>query len=659
MVSVKYEAGVWTLYADEIPVVTHCAEHPFAVVVRKEKTYKVSRGRASTTQTVTERTPLVNARSADGETEFSGGGHTLKLTVEERPGGLTAHFSGEADCGYEFHLPSNGQSVFGGGEQYRKLDLKGERVVNFVSEHITAATVMQKALLPRGLYKEKEHGSIGSYSPMPVFTFSDRHMIAFDTSADGESRFDEGESVFSFDACPASMTYLASDSFEGLSRLGASLYPNRQYLPDWCMDGMILGVQGGTDTVLRKAFAMLDAGAKVCGVWCQDWCGEKITAMGKQVNWNWETDKTLYSGLPQAIERLSERGVRFLAYINPYLVKDGPLYNYCRERGYLITHRDGSVYHIKSTTFDAGMLDLTNPAAVRYVKDTLIKENMLSLGVKGYMADFGEYLPVDCVLMDGDPALLHNRWPVMWARINREAVEEYGDKEVFFFTRSGYLGIQSYAPVMWNGDQHTDWTADYGMPCVMPASFSLGFSGVTLVHSDIGGFFSFGKLRRNGELFVRWMEMNAFTPLMRSHESLRPDKNAQFDAPDVREYTAALTRLHAALKPYFQRVLSRADEGIPAIRPDFYGGDFSGHSDDYAFFSGDDLFVAPVIRPGAARRKLFLPEGEWVHFFTGREYAGGNCDIDSPLGVPPVFYRKASKYEALFTAAASEYLKGR
>ena len=88
------------------------------------------------------------------------------------------------------------------------------------------------------------------------------------------------------------------------------------------------------------------------------------------------------------------------------------------------------------------------------------------------------------------------------------------------------------------------------------------------------------ELRRNGELFVRWMEMNAFTPLMRSHESLRPDKNAQFDAPDVREYTAALTRLHAALKPYFQRVLSRADEGIPALRPDFYGGDFSGASDD-------------------------------------------------------------------------------
>ena len=42
----------------------------------------------------------------------------------------------------------------------------------------------------------------------------------------------------------------------------------------------------------------------------QDWCGEKITAMGKQVNWNWEADEGLYPGLRQAIEKLEGRGVR-------------------------------------------------------------------------------------------------------------------------------------------------------------------------------------------------------------------------------------------------------------------------------------------------------------------------------------------------------------
>ena len=265
------------------------------------------------------------------------------------------------------------------------------------------------------------------------------------------------------------------------------------------------------------------------------------------------------------IRKLNERGVKFLAYINPYLVKDSRLYGFCKDRGYLITRQDGSIYHIKSTTFDAGMLDLTNPEAVRYIKDVLIKQNMLELGVSGWMADFGEYLPVDCVLHDGDPRELHNRWPVLWAKLNREAIEEAGrERDVFFFTRSGYAGIQSYAPAMWNGDQHTDTTKDYGMPCVMPASFSLGFSGVPLIHCDAGGFFSFGKLKRDGELFTRWMEMCAFSLLMRSHESIRPWANAQPLTPRASRSTRSSSR--ACMRrcaPTSSAALRRQSRGCP------------------------------------------------------------------------------------------------
>ena len=54
--------------------------------------------------------------------------------------------------------------------------------------------------------------------------------------------------------------------------------------------------------------------------------------------------------------------------------------------------------------------------------------------------------------------------------------------------------------------------------------------GFGLTHSDIGGYTTFAKMRRNPELFMRWAEMNAFSPLMRSHEGSNPDLNAQFDA---------------------------------------------------------------------------------------------------------------------------------
>ena len=638
-------------------LLTGSAEKPFALALRRKKHSTANRGVVKTEIVELERVPLSDFRQKkDGTLLFSGEGHTLRAAARQISGGVEFTFEGEAGWSYEFQIPAKeDEAVFGGGEQYRKTNLRGEAVVNFVSEHIKASTIIEKALLHEKLYRVKEHREIGSYAPMPVFVTDRRRMILFDTTIDGHADFSGRDCFrFQFDACPKRLLLLKAASYEGLAGLLNNRIPNRQYLPAWCTKGMILGVQGGTKTVLDKTFAMLDAGAKICGVWSQDWSGEKRTVMGKQVYWNWEVDEKLYPGLKEAIQKLNARGVKFLAYINPYLVKGGKLYKDCKKKGWLITKKDGSVYHIKSTTFDAGMLDLTNPDAVKFIKETLIGKNMLDLGVSGWMADFGEYLPVDCVLHDGDPAELHNAWPVLWAKVNREAIEEYGAKDVLFFTRSGYLGIQSYAPFLWNGDQHTDYTKDYGMPCVMPASFSLGFSGVTMVHCDIGGFFSFGKMKRDAELFTRWMEMGTFSLLMRSHESIRPWANAQFDAAGVREHTVRLTKIHAALAPYIRHIAADAEKGVPALRPDFwYAKNFGESREPYAYFLGSELFVCPVIRKGVKRKKVFLPEGEWVHLWSGRVYKGGRRTVvDAPLGHIPVFYRAASDYAALFRGIA-------
>ena len=659
MIHSRVSGGAWYLTREGVTLASHRPDAPFVTAVKQEKRYSTSRGSVKTEIVEVERVPLTAVKE-EGEKRlrFSGGERSFTLRLAEEKGGVKLRFEGEAGWAYVFRLDAEkDEAVFGGGEQYRKVNLRGEQVVNFVSEHIKAATIIEKAVVPRPLYIEKEHGSIGSYAPMPIFVTDRGRLIYFDTPADGLADLTaERELLFSFDRCPKSLTLLHAQSFRELSSLLADRIPNRQYLPAWCHEGMILGIQGGSDTILKKCFAMLDAGAKVSAVWSQDWSGELRTVMGKQVWWNWEVDEKLYPDLKGVIEQLRARGVRFLAYINPYLVKGGRLYEYCKTKGWLILRRDGTVYHIKSTTFDAGMLDLTHPEAVRFIKEELIGKNMLDLGVSGWMADFGEYLPVDCVLHDGDPALLHNAWPVLWARINREAIEEHGAKDAFFFTRSGYLGIQSYAPVLWNGDQHTDTTKDYGMPCVMPASFSLGFSGVTMVHCDIGGFFSFGKMRRDSELFTRWMEMGAFSLLMRSHESIRPWANAQFDGRRVKAHTVRLTTLHAALRPYIERCAEEASRGVPALRPDFWEkGSFAASGDPYCYFLGDDLFVCPVIHRGVRTRAVTLPEGDWVGFWTGRSYKPGRHRVSAPLGRIPVFYRRDSEYAALFRRAAEEY----
>lgn len=73
----------------------------------------------------------------------------------------------------------------------------------------------------------------------------------------------------------------------------------------------------------------------------------------------------------------------------------------------------------------------------------VIRTNIIELGIGGWMADFGEYLPVDAKLKGGSGEQFHNQWPVLWAKLNREAVQESEKEgEVVFWMRAGHTGIQ-------------------------------------------------------------------------------------------------------------------------------------------------------------------------------------------------------------------------
>ena len=269
------------------------------------------------------------------------------------------------------------------------------------------------------------------------------------------------------------------------------------------------------------------------------------------------------------------------------------------------------------------------------------------------MADFGEYLPTDCVLFSNEDAQLkHNVWASLWAKLNREAVEESGKLgEIMFFTRSGFTDTKKYSTMMWNGDNHVDYSIDFGLPSIIPAALSLTCCGFGLSHSDVGGYTTFLSLKRTPELFMRWAEMNAFSPLMRGHEGLNPDVNAQFDYDGrVLSHHAKMSRIHRALKPYLKECdAENAKKGVGIIRPLFFRYDEErAYSEAYEYLLGGDILVAPVLKENAESRRVYLPNDEWVHLWSGVQYSGGEYDIAAPLGEIPVFIRKnAEKSEEL------------
>lgn len=552
------------------------------------------------------------------------------------------------------------EHIYGCGETYSELDLKGQNVRIWVAEHQNTGRISKKIIKEKLLGKHPDKklsfDKYESYYAQPTFVSSDKYYVHCDINAYSEFDFtDAGKITLYFQEPPVIITDSGQD-FAEVSRKLTGLLGRQKALPDWLYDGVILGIQEGTDVVDAKIKKAKEAGVPVVGVWCQDWSGCRRTGFGYQVMWNWEWDQELYPGLDKKIAEWKEEGVRFLGYINPFIAIEKDLYAYASEHGYCVQDREGKDYLVTITTFPAAMVDFTNPEAYEWYKG-LIKENMIGLGMGGWMADFGEYLPIDAVLYSGeDPAIIHNQWPAIWAKMNREAVAECGKEgQVFFFTRAGHTGTIAHSHMMWTGDQHVDWSIDDGLPAVIPATLSLAMSGYGIAHSDVGGYTTIMHMRRSKELLLRWEEMNVFSPLFRTHEGNQPVNNVQFD--DDEELLAQLAkcgRIHVALKDYLKGLVAEEiSDGTPVMRPLFYHYDEAeAYTEKTEYLLGRDLLVAPVYEEGAKSRTIYLPSDGWVNIFDGKEYAGGHMIVEAPIGKPPVFVRKDSKdCEALMQVA--------
>ncbi len=592
----------------------------------------------------------------------------LTVTFEEIDRRLHVSFSGYDSSLNRFIIRLNANTeerIYGCGEQYSVLNMRGRKVPLFVEEQ---GIGRGKDLIT--LLAEVFHGSGGKWSstyfPQPTFISSENYFCHVETSANSTFNFKNEKyhelniwdipGKIIFDKCETAQNVISSMS----GYLGRQLK-----LPEWTYDGVWLGVQGGTETASKKLADAQNAGVKVGALWIQDWEGRRVTSFGKQLLWNWTYHKKLYADFPEFIKSSNSRNVKILGYINPFLAigEDDDeksaipaefFYNEAKEKNYCIKKSDNGDYLSYVTTFPAATIDLTNPDAFKWIKE-IIKKEMIGIGLSGWMCDFAEYVPVEnCKFFSGEkPEYVHNQFPVLWAKANYEALEESGKLgEAVFFMRSGYTGSSKYSTAHWAGDQLVNWSMDDGLASVIPAALSLGFCGVANHHSDIGGYTTAAWIKRSKELFMRWTEQAAFSPIMRTHEGNRPESNWQFNSDEeTLSHFAKMTGIFTAMKEYH---LSIADEyqhkGIPMMRHPYihYENVEECHNLKYQYMYGPDLMVAPVYKKGQKKIKIFLPGDKWINIWDDKEYYFGWYNVSAPLGQPAVFYRKESKFSELF-----------
>jgi len=554
-----------------------------------------------------------------------------------------------------------GERLWGAGEQMSYFDLAGRRFPLWTSEpgvgrdKTTALTFQADVTAHSG----------GDYwntnYPQPTWLSSRRYALHVETSAYACFDFrDPGFHEIEVWEIPARIELTAADSFAGIVATLSSRFGRPPRLPEWAYSGAILGLKDGERSFARMD-AIIAAGAEVTGLWCEDWVGLRVTSFGKRLFWDWKANNDRYPALDKRIADLAARGIRFLGYVNPYLAVDGTMYGEAASAGHLALRLDtDEPYLVDFGEFDCGIVDFTSPAAADWFAERVIGREMLDAGLSGWMADFGEYLPIDVRLADGtDGMIAHNAWPVLWAAVNARAIASRGKTgDALFFMRAGGSGLSRHCPLLWAGDQSVDFSRHDGIGTVVTAALSSGLLGNAYHHSDLGGYTSlFGNVR-TPELLMRWSELSAFSPVMRSHEGNRPDDNLQLDGdPQVLAHFVRMSRIHAALAPYVATLCDEAvARGLPLQRPLFldHEADLDCWGVDTQYGYGPDLVVAPVIIADARAWDAYLPAGaDWVHLWSGAAYRGGaTVTVAAALGEPPVFYRVDSAHAALFAGIA-------
>ena len=300
-----------------------------------------------------------------------------------------------------------------------------------------------------------------------------------------------------------------------------------------------------------------------------------------------------------------------------------------------------------------GIVDFTDPKAASWWGD--LQQKPIDDGVSGFWTDMGEPAwsneeepdRLNIEHYAGSHAKIHNVYGLYWDRVVTQEFEKRNpDKRLFQMTRAAFAGMQRYC-FSWTGDSGSSrGMADSWEQFAyqIPMMLSAGLCGVPFITGDITGYC--GEIKDYSavaELYVRWMQFGLFTPLSRAHHEGDTAVEPWMFGDQAMEYAKKAIELKYSLLPYIYTCAREAyDTGLPLMRAMFleFPDDKECRNLDMQFMFGDRLLVAPVTKKGVTTWSLYLPEGGWYDYYSGKYFKGGRyIDVDAPLDKVPLFVK--------------------
>ncbi len=337
------------------------------------------------------------------------------------------------------------------------------------------------------------------------------------------------------------------------------------------------------------------------------------------------------------IQNLKKKGFRVSLWQLPYVAKGAEQLEEAKANQYIapLLKEQASEGSNFSALDYAGTIDFTYDKAVEWYMKKLLKP-LLDMGVTCIKTDFGENIHLDAVYHSMTPERLNNLYALLYQKAAFEITKEVTGDGIIW-ARAAWAGCQRF-PLHWGGDSASSWD---GMAGSLKGGLHFGLSGFAFWSHDVPGFHSIPDFMNspiNPQVYVRWTQFGVFTSHIRYHGTC---KREPWHYPEIAPIIKRWWKLRYRLIPYIiQQSEMACQSGWPIVQaliihhPDDRQ---CWHIDDEYYF-GNEFLVCPVMNDKGIR-DIYLPDGEWINFFTGERMEGGKWydAVKTPLDLMPVF----------------------
>lgn len=384
------------------------------------------------------------------------------------------------------------------------------------------------------------------------------------------------------------------------------------------------------------------------------WFGDSIKHTLGNLDW---TNRKAWPDPQKMITTLKKDGIKTILITEPFVLNTTP--NYLPSKRFHAVDSAGIPFLLTDFYFGyGGLLDIFRNDAQTWFWGKY--KAQINKGVASWWGDLGEPEKHPANVHHNLKSLgfkrlfkadeVHNIYGHYWDKMlfDRYAAE-YPDTRLFNLNRSGYAGSPRYGVFPWSGDVSRSWD---GLRAQLPLMLGMSMSGVPYIHADAGGF---AGGEGDPELYTRWLQFAAYTPVFRPHGTAFgdlepgvkniPSEGALYEEP-YRSIVRNAINTRYALTPYNYTLAYEQEKfGKPLVRPLYYydNADSNLYNAHDQFMWGDQIMVAPVIEKGVSNRRLYLPAGKWYDMIDNTWHEGKQwIDQKVELQHLPVYIKEGS-----------------